>query len=204
MKFIREVSYEASMDMAKEKGAFSQWEQSIYFPKTPLRNATCNSIAPTGTISVIANTSYSIEPLFALAFDRVGILGGKSQREINAVFVQKMKSSGLWSKMIEKTVMQTGSVQDLVQVPNELKALFATSLEIPWEYHLLHQKAFQKYTDNAVSKTINLPEKATVEDVSRIYRSAWKYGLKGITIYRYGSKDFQVLRRCKLNTSPDC
>ncbi len=204
MKFIREVSYEASMDMAKEKGAFSQWEQSIYFPKTPLRNATCNSIAPTGTISVIANTSYSIEPLFALAFDRVGILGGKSQREINAVFVQKMKSSGLWSKMIEKTVMQTGSVQDLVQVPNELKALFATSLEIPWEYHLLHQKAFQKYTDNAVSKTINLPEKATVEDVSRIYRSAWKYGLKGITIYRYGSKDFQVLRRCKLNTNPNC
>ncbi len=204
MKFIQENSYEASKALAEERGAFPEWKNSSYYPKTVLRNATCNSIAPTGTISIIANTAYSIEPLFALAYNRVGILGGKTQLEINPLFVQKMKSLGLWNSKIEKSVLQEGSIQHMDDVSQDIKKLFETSLEISWKYHLLHQKAFQKYTDNAVSKTINLPENATIDDVSKIYRSAWNYKLKGITIYRYGSKTQQVLQKCNLNTSADC
>ncbi len=204
MQFIKENSYKASNELAKEKGRFPEWKNSSYFPKTVLRNATCNSIAPTGTISVIADTSYAIEPLFALAYNRVGILGGKTQTEMNSLFVQKMKALGLWNSKTEKLVLRDGGIQNVNEIPDEVKKLFETSLEISWKDHVLHQKAFQKYTDNAVSKTINLPENATTEEVSEIYHTAWKYKLKGITMYRYGSKDQQVLQKCNLNTSKDC
>ncbi|MBQ0732888.1 adenosylcobalamin-dependent ribonucleoside-diphosphate reductase [Aquimarina celericrescens] len=204
MNFIKENSYKASSQLAKEKGAFPQWGNSHYLNDIKLRNATCNSIAPTGTISVIANTSYSIEPLFALAYDRVGILGGKTQTEMNSLFVQKMNVSGLWNQKLKKEILEHGSLDNIDLVPDEVKKLFKTSLEIPWRYHLLHQKAFQKYTDNAVSKTVNLPENATITDVSEIYYTAWKYQLKGITTYRYGSKDRQVLQKCNLNTGVEC
>ncbi|PKV50634.1 ribonucleoside-diphosphate reductase class II [Aquimarina sp. MAR_2010_214] len=204
MKFIKECSYSASCELAKEKGIYPVLESSIHYNDIDLRNATCNSIAPTGTISVIANTSYSIEPLFALAYDRVGILGGKKQTEINSLFVNKMKTLGLWNKEVKKHILKHGNIKGCNEVPNWVKKLFETSLEIPWNYHLLHQKAFQKYTDNAVSKTINLPKNATIEDVSKIYHTAWAYGLKGITIYRYGSKNHQVLQKCNLNTSNGC
>ncbi|MFD0863800.1 adenosylcobalamin-dependent ribonucleoside-diphosphate reductase [Sungkyunkwania multivorans] len=196
MKFIKEKSYEASTALSKERGSFSSGQKR--------RNATCNSIAPTGTISVIANTSYSIEPLFALAYQRVGILGGKVQNEFNRVFVQKMKELKLWNKEIENEVRKTGSIQHIKTIPNDMKELFKTSLEIPWEYHLKHQLAFQKYTDNAVSKTINLPTSATIDEVSTIFWTAWKYKLKGITVYRYGSKSKQVLQKCNLNNTTDC
>ncbi|HZH69366.1 MAG TPA: adenosylcobalamin-dependent ribonucleoside-diphosphate reductase [Flavobacteriaceae bacterium] len=204
MKFIKSESYLASETIAIEKGIFPEWEHSIFFPHQRLRNATCNSIAPTGTISVIANTSYSIEPLFALAYKRVGILGGKNQTEVNSLFLKKMKELNLWTDALEKEVYLSGSVQQIESVPDHIKLLFKTSLEISWQYHLLHQKVFQKYTDNAVSKTINLPEKATIDEISQIYLNAWQYGLKGITIYRYGSKTHQVLQKCSLNNSVDC
>lgn len=196
MKFIQEKSYEASKGLALEKGAYSK--------TSPLRNATCNSIAPTGTISVIADTSYSIEPLFALAYKRVGILDGKTQTTLNPVFVGKMKELGLWNSSVEKEVYATGSIQHTKNIPTAIKKLFKTSLEIPWQYHLLHQKAFQEHTDNAVSKTINLPETATVKEVADSYWKAWEHKLKGITIYRYGSKENQVLQRCGLDDSGDC
>lgn len=161
-------------------------------------------MAPTGTISVIANTSYSIEPLFALAYIRVGILGGKKQTVLNSVFLQKMKELNLWTDALKKQIYQSGSIQEIESIPSQIKLLFKTSLEISWQYHLLHQKIFQKFTDNAVSKTINLSQDASVKDVSDIYMTAWKYKLKGVTIYRYGSKDHQILQKCSLNNSTNC
>lgn len=203
MKFMKEKSYKTSEMLAMEKGTFPAWSKSIY--KKPLRNATCNSIAPTGTISVIANTSYSIEPLFALAYHRTGILGGKNQTEINRFFLDEMKALGLWDDLTKKSVIEKGSISHLKSVLKATKKLFETSLEIPWKYHLLHQKAFQKFTDNAVSKTINLPENTKPEEIANIYWTAWKYKLKGITIYRYGSRKLQVLQKCNINNGiQDC
>jgi len=204
MAFIKTESYIASEQLAIERSTFPNWKNSTHYPSQKLRNATCNSIAPTGTISVIANTSYSIEPLFALAYNRVGILGGKTQNEINALFLQKMKAMNLWTDGVEHEVIKTGSIQHIKTIPAYIKSIFQTSLDIPWKFHLKHQKAFQNHTDNAVSKTINLPEDVTIEEVSNIYMTAWKQKLKGITIYRYGSKDHQVLQKCNHNTSAGC
>ena len=204
MKFIQEKSHEASGNLAKTRGCFPSWNDSRYAPNTLLRNATCNSIAPTGSISVIADTSYSIEPLYALAYKRTGILDDKTQIEINSIFVKKMKSLGLWSKEIQDEVIANGSIQNIKYIPKEIKKLFETSLEIPWKYHLLHQRAFQKYTDNAVSKTVNLASNTTAKEVSKIYNTAWKYGLKGITIYRNGSRANQILHPCGVNFEDKC
>ena len=204
MKFIQEESYKASGKLSKERGVFPEWKFSIHATKTIMRNASCNSIAPTGTISVIADTSYSIEPLFALAYKRVGILGDKSQLEINKLFLEKMKQLKLWNTDLESIVLSTGSIKTAKNISEPIKLLFQTSLEIPWQNHLMHQKAFQKYTDNAVSKTINLPESTSVETISEIYTTAWTYKLKGITVYRYGSKQKQVLQKCSLNTDKYC
>lgn len=204
MKFIQQRSYEASGNLAKERGSFPSWEESRYAPNNPMRNATCNSIAPTGSISVIANTSYSIEPLYALSYNRVGILDGKTQTEMNIVFMEKMKHMSLWTEEIEAEVIASGSIQQVKSIPINIKKLFETSLEIPWKYHLLHQRAFQKYTDNAVSKTVNLPKTATVKEVADCYLTAWHYGLKGITVYRNGSRQQQVLQHCSLNMLENC
>jgi len=204
MEFIKEKSYEASAKLAEEKGAFPEWKNSKHYNNKPLRNATCNSIAPTGTISVIADTSYSIEPLFALAYKRTGILDGKAQTEVNKLLKYKMKALGLWSETIKQTIFKTGSIKGIDIVSDGIKKLFETSLEIPWKYHLLHQNAFQKHTDNAVSKTINLPENTSIKEIAEIYWTAWEYKLKGITIYRYGSRNKQVLQKCNFTTFNDC
>jgi ribonucleoside-diphosphate reductase alpha chain len=204
MKFIKDQSYKASAILAKEKGAFPECKNSKYNKNGPLRNATCNSIAPTGTISVIANTSYSIEPLFALAYKRTGILEGKEQIEVNKLFKHKMKSLGLWNENLKQNLIETSSISHMNTIPSVIRKRFKTSLEIPWKYHLLHQKAFQKYTDNAVSKTINLAESTSVKDISDIYWTAWEFKLKGITIYRYGSRENQVLQKCNFNNSTGC
>lgn len=204
MEFIQVKSYETSIKLAKERGSFESWYESSYAPETPMRNVTCNSIAPTGTISIIANTSYSIEPLYALAYKRVGILGDKTQIEINHFVMEKMKKMGSWTDQVKTKVLESGSIQQSPLIPEEIKKLFKTSLEIPWKYHLLHQRAFQKHTDNAVSKTINLPEGTTAKEISKIYLTAWKYGLKGITIYRNNSKIRQVLQKCNFISSLYC
>jgi ribonucleoside-diphosphate reductase alpha chain len=204
MKFIHEKSYNASQSLAKKRGCFPSWKQSSFAPHMILRNATCNSIAPTGSISIIANTSYAIEPLYALAFKRTGILENNTQMEINKTFIDKMKSLGLWSEQLRSEIIEKGSIQHVKNIPKHIKNLFKTSLEISWKYHLLHQRAFQRYTDNAVSKTINLPNTTTFEEVSEIYKTAWKYNLKGITIYRNGSRDNQVLQLCGFNKEDVC
>ncbi len=204
MQFIQEKGYEASSALAQERGNFPAWNDSVYAPDRAMRNATCNSIAPTGSISVIADTSYSIEPLYALAYKRVGILGDKTQTEMNRIFANKMEQLGLWSENVQKAVQATGSIQQLKSIPKDIKKLFETSLDIPWKYHLMHQQAFQKYTDNAVSKTINLPKNTDRTIISKIYRTAWEYGLKGITVYRNGSKVNQVLQKCGIGLEDQC
>lgn len=205
MQFVQEKSYRTSLKLAMEKGTFPEWENTKYYNSKPLRNATCNSIAPTGTISVIADTSYSIEPLFALAYKRSGILGDKTQLEVNKLFKEKMKSLGLWNAALKKVVYETGTAKNCDTIPSPIKKIFETSMEIPWKYHLLHQKAFQKYTDNAVSKTINLSENIKPKEIGEIYWTAWEYQLKGITIYRYGSRETQVLQKCDFNNlAKDC
>jgi len=205
MRFIKEKSYQTSKKLAIEKGMFPEWKNSKHFNGNPLRNATCNSIAPTGTISVIADASYSIEPLFALAYKRTGILGGKTQIEVNKLFKEKMKSLGLWNTVLKKHIFETGNIKNYEAIPSALKKVFETSQEIPWKYHLFHQKAFQEFTDNAVSKTINLPENTSPEKIAEIYWTAWEYNLKGITIYRYGSRENQVIQKCDFNNiSKDC
>lgn len=205
MQFIHEKSYRTSIKLAIEKGTFPEWKNTKYYNSKPLRNATCNSIAPTGTISVIADTSYSIEPLFALAYKRSGILGGKTQLEVNKLFKAKMKTLGLWNNSLKKAIFETGTLKNIDTMPDIVKKIFETSLEIPWKYHLLHQKAFQEFTDNAVSKTINLPENTSAEEIGEIYWTAWEYNLKGITVYRYGSREGQVIQKCNFNNlSKDC
>jgi ribonucleoside-diphosphate reductase alpha chain len=197
MRFVKEKTYEASEALAGARGVFPNWQGSRFCPERPMRNATCNSIAPTGSISVIAGTSYSIEPLYALAFRRVGILGGAEQNEISTLARQVLQTNGYWSEEVHKEILEKGGVSGMPHIPEKLRHLLATAHEMPWEYHLAHQRAFQQHTDNAVAKTINLPGGTPPSVVSSIYRRAWEMGLKGITIYRDGSKSAQVLRHCQ-------
>lgn len=194
MEFINKNAHEASQLLAKEKGTFPNWEKSIFHEKYPIRNATCTSIAPTGTIAIIAGTSPSIEPLFALAFSREGILGNKTLIEINPILLNKLEKYKLNSTTIVNEIKETGILPSHKTIPSHLKELFLTAHEIDLLTHIRHQSAFQKHTDNAVSKTINLPENATKEDISNAYKYAWKHQLKGITVFRQGCRIKQIMR----------
>lgn len=194
MQFINNKCMAASQALAQERGAFGNWDRSIYYPKIKLRNATRTSIAPTGSISIIANTSSSIEPLFALAYRRSHVLSEETLVEINKLFLNHLKTHGNNDRSIIEAIKAIGIIGPGQKIPAKTQALFKTSLQIAYDYHLKHQLAFQKHTDNAVSKTINLPEHSTLEDVSKIFLTAWKSGAKGITIYRYNSKQDQVLK----------
>lgn len=194
MRVIADQALAASRALADERGAFANWERSIYAGRGPrLRNATRTAVAPTGTLSILADTTAGIEPLFALAYRHTQVLGGQTLVEANPLFARALAERGLDVGRVLAAVLATGRVQDADPVPAELRRLFVTALEIPVERHLRIQAAFQMHVDNAVSKTINLPEPATPEDVARTYLEAWRLGLKGITIYRYGSKSEQVL-----------
>ncbi len=192
MKFINEKSKIASNVLAGERGIFKNWDKSIYAKEMPLRNATRTSIAPTGTISIIADTSSSIEPLFALALHRENVLNNETLSEVNTAFINYLKQNNLFSNDLINEVTKTGSIQNS-SLPDSVKKIFKTSLEIEPYWHIMHQVIFQKHTDNAVSKTINLPVNATVKDIEDAYVYAWKHKAKGITVYRYGSKSQQVL-----------
>lgn len=192
MRFINETAHEASVLLAKERGAFANWAGSIYSGKEKLRNATCTAIAPTGTIAVIANTSPSIEPLFALAFRRQNVLGNKTLHETNGVVTEFLKAKNLWSEKLQQQVEAEGNVENAA-LPEDIKSLLRTAPFIAPEWHLRHQAAFQQFTDNAVSKTINLPNGASREDIAAIYLRAWKLKVKGITVYRDHCKPEQVM-----------
>jgi len=193
MRFIHKQSRHASMKLAEERGVFPNFDKSIYAGRDQrLRNATVNTIAPTGTISIIAACSSGIEPLFAISFVR-NVLSGTNLFEVNPLFERAAKEKGLYKQDMLDEIAQKGSLQAVKGIPADLKRTFITAFDTEPLQHLKVQAAFQKYTDNAVSKTINLPESASVEDIRDIYLKAHELKCKGITIYRYGSKEHQVL-----------
>ena len=193
MKFIEEEGHNLSEELGQQRGSFPNFETSIWRDKhSALRNSTVTTIAPTGTISIIAGCSSGIEPIFAISFIR-NVLNGTRLFETNPLFEMMAKEKGFYSAKLLEEIAQTGSVQKIDGVPEDVKRLFRTALDIAPEWHVRMQAVFQKYTDNAVSKTVNLPSEATVEDVRKIYELAWKLKCKGVTVFRYGSKPEQVL-----------
>lgn len=194
MSFISEESKSASAALAKKRGNFPEYKGSIYDnPDTPyMRNATTTTIAPTGTISIIAGTSSGIEPIFGIVQTR-RVLDDKILSDINPLFVEIAKAEGFFSKKLIETITSGTSIQKLEEIPDKVKDLFKTAHDIAPEQHINIQAAFQKYTDNAVSKTINFGPDALRSDIAKAYMLANEKGCKGITIYRYGSRDQQVL-----------
>ncbi|MBP1661973.1 MAG: ribonucleoside-diphosphate reductase, adenosylcobalamin-dependent [Thermoplasmatales archaeon] len=192
IKFIAHEAQQKSMELGKERGSFKNFNQSTWQNKYPsMRNATCITIAPTGTISIIAGCSSGIEPVFALAFLR-RVMEGKQLVEINDIFKKELLRRDLYSEELVREISKTGTINKR-HLPKDLKQIFVTSLDISPQFHVQMQATFQRYADNAVSKTVNLPKNATQNDVKEIYLLAWKLKCKGITVYRYGSKPEQVL-----------
>jgi len=195
MGFIKEKSHQTSSELGKERGNFPNWEKSVYYEKKiPMRNSTVTTIAPAGTISIIAGCSSGIEPLFAISYIRT-VMDNTKLVEVNPFFEEEAKKRGFDTKDLMKKIAQKGSIQDpdFIGIPEDVKKVFVVSHDIAPEWHVRMQAAFQKYTDNAVSKTINLPNQATVGDVETAYRLAYQLGCKGVTIYRDGSREAQVL-----------
>lgn len=193
MKFIEEEALKKSVELGEERGSFPNFDGSIWKDKYPaMRNATVTTVAPTGTISIIAGCSSGIEPIFAISFIR-NVLSGTRLFETNPLFETMSKERGFYSAKLLEEIARTGSVQKIEGVPDDIKRLFVTALNIKPEWHIKMQAAFQKHTDNAVSKTVNLPTEATADDVRNIYELAWKLRCKGVTVFRYGSKPEQVL-----------
>jgi ribonucleoside-diphosphate reductase alpha chain len=188
MKFIRNKSREASEELAEKRGVFPNFKGSIYdAPSMPkMRNATTTTIAPTGTLSTIADCSSGIEPLFAIAYKRLVL--DTELYEINKYFIEAAQKWGFYSDEMMNEVLRKGNLRGIKEIPADVRRLFKTALEIPPEDHIEMQAAFQEYTDNAVSKTINLPNKAKQEDVAKAYLLAYEKGVKGITVFRYGAR----------------
>jgi ribonucleoside-diphosphate reductase alpha chain len=193
MRFIQENAHEASQNLAEERGVFPNWEDSIYRDQgVKLRNATCTTIAPTGTLSIIAGCSSGIEPLFALSFVR-NVMDNDKLLEVNPYCEEVANEQRFYSRELMDEIAKRGSIRKIKQIPKEVRRVFVTAHDISPEWHIRMQAAFQKYTDNAVSKTVNLPHDATVDDVMKVYNLAYELGCKGVTIYRDGSKENQVL-----------
>jgi ribonucleoside-diphosphate reductase alpha chain len=194
MNFIQKESRSASKILALERGPFPAYSESVYAEQNfgPYRNATTTTIAPTGTLSIIAGCSSGIEPLFALCFVRQ-VMDGEKLVEVNPYFEKALKEAQSYSPKLMEEVTQKGSIQHMSFLEQNLREVFVTAMDIEPEYHLKMQAVFQKYTDNAVSKTVNLPNSATQEDIWRIYWLAYELGCKGVTVYRDGCKSTQVL-----------
>ncbi|HKL26257.1 MAG TPA: vitamin B12-dependent ribonucleotide reductase [Desulfuromonadales bacterium] len=193
MKFIQDIARATSRTLARERGPFPNFKGSIYDgPDEPVRNATCTTIAPTGTISIICSASSGIEPLFAVSYVRQ-VLDKDVLVEVHPLFEKIAVERGFYSQELMKKIAQHGTIQDLPEIPEDIRRIFVTSHDITPEDHIRMQAAFQKYTDNAVSKTVNFCNSATREDVATVYRLAYQSGCKGVTIYRDGSRDMQVL-----------
>ena len=197
MKFINAKAADASQDLAGERGNFPDWADSAYGPggsltERPMRNSTRTTIAPTGTISIIANCSSGIEPLFALSYAR-HVMDDARLVEVNPYFETVAKREGFYSPSLMEELAEQGSIRGAEGVPGWVQELFVTSHDIEPEWHVKMQAAFQRHTDNAVSKTVNFPFHATKDDVREVYMLAYREGCKGVTIYRDGSKSEQVL-----------
>jgi len=194
MKFVSDEATKKSVEIGEKRGAFPNFRDSIWEKKgyKTIRNSTVTTVAPTGTISIIAGCSGGIEPIFAVAFVR-NVMEGTRLLEIQPTFEELAKERGVYSRDLMLEIAKTGSIQNMEEVPKDVRRIFVTSLDIDPEWHVRMQAGFQKYVDNAVSKTVNLPPDATVEDVRRVYLLAYKLKCKGITVYRYESKKEQVL-----------
>jgi len=217
-KFIQDIARDESVELGKKRGSFPAFGDSVWKKKgfKTMRNSTVNTVAPTGTISIIAGCSSGIEPLFALAYRRENILdlGKTSLVEMNrdfetavipakaGIYLNRFPiKSGMTTKKILEEVSTSGSCQEIKGLPQYVKDIFRVSMEIPYQWHIKMQAAWQKYTDAAVSKTINLPNSATVEDIKKAYLLAYETGCKGITVYRDGCRGEQVLNVGKKNRS---
>ncbi len=192
MRFIQEEARRMSGILAEERGVFPNYYGSIYDGVIKLRNATLTTIAPTGSLSIIAGCSPGIEPLFAIAFVR-NVLDGTRLVEVNPYFEKEAKERGFWSKELIESISKEGSIQKFKNIPSDIRRIYLTAHDISPEDHVRMQAAFQKYVDNAVSKTVNFPNSATVEDVKRVYLLAYELGCKGVTVYRDGSRKGQVI-----------
>jgi len=192
--FIYEKAKHASILLAKERGVFPAWKGSIWEKQNiKIRNATLTTIAPTGTISIISGpTSSGIEPNFSLCYFR-NVLDGQKLLEVDTAFEYVAKKRGFYSEELMKKLASGESLQNIENIPDDVKKVFKTALEISNFWHIKHQATFQEYTDNAVSKTINFPNSATVEDIKEAFLLAYKLGCKGITVYRDKSREVQVL-----------
>ena len=192
MGFITENGRKASQELARARGSFPLFDESIYAGGPALRNATITTIAPTGTLSIIAGCSSGVEPVFAYVFIR-NVMDGTEMIEVNPILRQALEERGLYSDALMKKIAAQGSLQHIPEIPADLKRVFVCAHDVSPLYHIKMQAAFQEHTDNAVSKTVNFKHDATVEDVQEVYMLAYQLGCKGVTIYRDGSRDSQVL-----------
>ena len=194
MHFIQEQGRKASAELAEERGVFPNFKGSMYdvYDGPRLRNATVTTIAPTGSISIIGDASPGVEPYFALAFTR-NVLENEKLVSLNSYFEELAKEEGFYSEDLMAEIAKHGSVKDNEEVPTWVQRIFVTAHDTTPEWHVKMQAAFQKFTDNAVSKTVNFPNKASTEDVERVYMLAYHSGCKGVTIYRDGSREGQVI-----------
>jgi len=201
MKFINDEGHAASRELAVERGPFPNFQGSIFDKPgaAPIRNATVTTIAPTGTISIIANASSGVEPLFAVSFVRQ-VLDNNILVDVNPQFERIAREQGFYSEELMKSIADHGTIHDMDEIPEEVRRVFVTAHDITPEVHIDMQAAFQRHTDNAVSKTVNFPNNATVEEVEKVFMLAYKLDCKGVTIYRDGSRDMQVLSTGKKET----
>lgn len=190
--FIAKEGKEASNQLARERGHFPNFNGSVYDGEEWIRNATVTTIAPTGTLSIIAGCSSGIEPIFAVSFVRT-VLEGAKLIEVNPYFEKIAQERGFWSKDLMERIAETGSIQRFPEIPEDVKGLFVTAHDISPLDHIRMQATFQKHVDNAVSKTVNFSSEATMEDVEEVYIQAYRHGCKGVTVYRDGSRENQVL-----------
>jgi ribonucleoside-diphosphate reductase alpha chain len=193
MQFIQESAHEVSRNLAEKRGVFKNYDHSIFKKQgTKFRNATTTTIAPTGTLSILAQCSSGIEPLFALSFVR-NVMDNDKLLEVNPYFEKVARERGFYSHELMDTIAKQGSISNIAEIPEDVRKVFVTAHDVSPQWHIRMQAAFQKYTDNAVSKTVNLPHDATVGDVRKVYNLAYELDCKGVTIYRDGSKENQVL-----------
>ncbi len=195
MSRIKEVGHTESRHLAEKRGVFPNWNRSVYYKDgngPRIRNSTVTTIAPTGTISIIAGCSSGIEPLFAISYVRT-VMDKTRMIEVNPIFERVARARGFYSRELMEKIAKTNSIAEYNEIPEDVRRVFVTTHDVSPEWHVKMQAAFQKHTDNAVSKTINLPHDATLKDVEEAYLLAYKSGCKGITIYRDGSRAEQVL-----------
>lgn len=200
MKFIYDESKIASVKLAEERGSFPNFKGSIWEKRgyKAMRNATTTTIAPTGTLSIIAGCSSGIEPIFAVCFIR-NVMDNTELLELNSHFEKIARERGFYSDELIHRIAKEGSVRHIEEIPEDVRRVFVTAHEVSPEWHVRMQAAFQKYVDNAVSKTVNFPNSATQQDVEKVFLLAYELGCKGITVYRDGSREEQVLNVGKVN-----